>query len=96
MKPKYDLTIKFGIKGAVVMAGCVILAYGEGQESQMIEDFKKYLECPEEFEKMYDKPTAIGAFADTMQNRSKEAVYDARAAAVSQSAAVHGHTRKQF
>ena len=94
MKPTYDLTIHFGVKGAVATAGCVTLAYGEGQENEMIEDFKKYLECPAEFEKMYGKtppPAGIGGGYSTLSEGPLQA-----GGYSLQAGAVHGRTRKQF
>ena len=84
MKPKYDLTIKFGVKGAVATAGCVTLAYGEGQENEMVEDFRKYLESPEWFEKMYWGGLSPLPQVSTLSEGPL------------QTGVVHGHRRKQL
>ena len=60
MKPKHDIYISFGAKGAKVDVGCVTLYYGEGQENEMIRDFEKYLYGPEEMEKLFkNSPTVF-------------------------------------
>ena len=59
MKPKHDIYISFGAKGAKVDVGCVTLYYGEGQENEMIRDFERYLSEPEEMEKLYSKSVMV-------------------------------------
>ena len=59
MKPKHDIYISFGVKGARVDVGCVTLYYGEGQENEMIGDFERYLSEPEEMEKLYANRSTV-------------------------------------
>ena len=66
MKPKHDIYISFGVKGAKVDVGCVTLYYGEGQENEMVGDFKRYLSEPEEMEKLYSKSVMVSPESPTV------------------------------
>ena len=66
MKPKHDIYISFGAKGAKVDVGCVTLYYGEGQENEMVGDFKRYLSEPEEMEKLYSKSVMVSPESPTV------------------------------
>ena len=66
MKPKHHMSVSFGAKGAKVDVGCVTLYYGEGQENEMVGDFKRYLSEPEEMEKLYSKSVMVSPESPTV------------------------------